>query len=153
MAQGDMIWFDQATEDIYSTGDHNFKSSDVWKVKLVTNSTGITRDKTNLAPAGFSTASTTGYADQTVGYTGTTRWGEAGNVWTYAAANVTFPQATGSQNVYYAILVNSSDGTAAQNKAVLAVDLGGPVDVSAGDITIKWNSGASAGKLIDISIA
>jgi hypothetical protein len=63
---------------------------------------------------------------------------EAAGVMTFdSATNPTWAQDAGNDvDAFWGIIYNSTD---AGNDAVAFVDLGGPVDMTAGDLTITWN--------------
>ena len=92
---------------------------------------GTTNLSANEVTAGTSYTAG-GIALTTVTYT------EAGGVNTFKAANVTIAQdATGFTTGYYGILYDATD----VNKHCIGfVDLGGPVSVQGGPITISWNA-------------
>lgn len=61
----------------------------------------------------------------------------AGTMTFDSATNPTWAQdASNDNDAYWAIVYNYTD---AAHDALLFVDLGGPVDMSAGDLTITWN--------------
>jgi hypothetical protein len=52
--------------------------------------------------------------------------------------NPTWAQhASNDVDAYWGIIYNDTDGT---DRAIAFVDLGGPVDMGAGDLTITWNA-------------
>lgn len=62
----------------------------------------------------------------------------AGTMTFDSATNPTWAQnASNDNDAYWAIVYNHTD---AGKDALLFVDLGGPVDMSAGDLTITWNA-------------
>jgi hypothetical protein len=63
---------------------------------------------------------------------------EAGGVMTFdSTTNPTWAQNAGNDtDAYWGVIYNKTD---AANDCVAFVDLGGPVDMTAGDLTITWN--------------
>lgn len=63
---------------------------------------------------------------------------QSGAVMTFdSATNPTWAQhASNDNDAYWALVYNYTD---AGNDALLFVDLGGPVDMTAGDLTVNWN--------------
>ena len=54
-----------------------------------------------------------------------------------ASGNYTIVQLGNPANAYYAIIYNYTD---AAKDALAFVDLNGPIDMTAGDLTITWNA-------------
>ena len=144
MAQGDIIWIDNATRDIWQSV-HDL-TSDQLESMLVTD-TGLTRDKTAIAKSDFTECSATGYAAVTLA---SVTFTEAANVWSLKANAVTHSQATGSESVRFQVIYNQ---TAPGDLAICAYDLGGAVDVSSGDIVNNFGSTAVAGTIHTVTVS
>lgn len=142
MARGDVTVFEEALAYLI---DGDFSSTDDIKVAICDNTTtptaadavpsisGGTTNYTQVGSAGSYTA-------------GGTSLGSLATVVTEAAGTMTFDSATNptwSQNAsndtdaYWGIIYNDTDAT---NRAIAFVDLGGPVDMTAGPLTITWNA-------------
>lgn len=92
---------------------------------------GTTNLSANEVPAG------TSYVAGGVALTGQA-YTEAAGVNTFTAANVTIAQdATGFTTGYYGILYDATD---ANKHCIGFVDLGGPVSIQGGPLSINWNA-------------
>ena len=144
MAAGDIIVFDQFIED-WGNKIHDF-DTDTFNFGLVDNTTTPTRD--TLAPhwggtgtTNFATWETTG----TTAYTGPVAlsggsWTEAATStweWDFADPAQIAQDATGPNDIYWMIVYNVSD---LNNRAAFAVDMGGPVSLISGPLTISFNA-------------
>lgn len=142
MAQGDVTVFDEAKAYMIDGG---WEAADDIKCAICDNTTTPTAADAVPSISG----GTTNYTE--VGTAGTyvaggTSLGNLGTVVTEAAGTMTFDSATNptwAQNAsndvdaYWGIIYNDTDVT---NRAIAFVDLGGPVDMTAGDLTITWNA-------------
>jgi len=138
MARGDVTVFDEAKAFMIDGG---WESADIIKCAILDNT---------LAP--LATDATPALGDYTqVGVAGTyttggDSLGDLGTLVTEAAGVMTFDSTTNpswAQNAsndtdaYWGLIYNDSD---AGDLAIAFVDLGGPVDMSGGDLTITWNA-------------
>jgi hypothetical protein len=138
MAQGDVTFFQEATAYML---DGDWASTDVIKCAIL--------DNTTTPTAADSTPQLGDYTEVGTGGTyvaGGTSLGDIATVVTQSGAVMTFDSATnptwaqdGGNDVdaYWGLIYNSTDGSA---RALAFVDLGGPVDMTAGDLTITWNA-------------
>ena len=144
MARGYLTVFEEAKAYML---DGDFASTDTIKVALITNAVVPTASD---AVPGMAVGATTTYTEVTAGggYTAggesldtyTAMVTEAGGVVTFddTGASVTWTQNVASPvNAYYAVVYNSDD---TNERAICFIDLAGPVDLSAGDLTITWNA-------------
>jgi hypothetical protein len=138
MARGDLTVFNVAKGKML---DGDWASSDHFYCALVTNSTTPTAGFSNATFGAFTEVSSAGSytaagADLgTLGYlvsnqtTATMTFDSGTNPsWSQNASNGT--------NAYWAIVYNYTD---AAKDCLAFVDLAGPVDMTAGDLTITWN--------------
>lgn len=141
MARGDYKTFDEAFEYMF---DSNWASGDGIKLAICNNTTAPTVSTTTPNLSDF-TQIGTGGTYPSGGYALDT-WGtmvqRGGNGSTnYAMIDTgTNPVVTSSgsndNNAYWGIVYNSNRG----NAALGFLDLGGPVDLTAGNLTITWNA-------------
>lgn len=138
MAQGDLSVFDEALLNMLK----DFVSTDNIKVALITNAT--------VPAVGDTTPDLGDYTEVTAGGN-YAAGGEALNTWgnmlSEAAGTVTFDDtdasvtwaqhASNPTNAYYAIIYNDTD---AGDACIAFIDLGGAVDMTAGDLTITWDA-------------
>ena len=137
MARNDWVTFEEFSLDL-ANGVHNL-GSDTFKVALI--------DNTDTEPvAGTATprwadfsgneVSGTGYEAATLSGTSTL---EAAGVTTFDdTGNVTWAQnGAGPTDIYWAVLYNDD---AADDQAVGFLDMGGPVSLADGDVSITWNA-------------
>jgi hypothetical protein len=138
MATGDIIWFEEARTLDYFAG---WALTDDIKVAILDNTTAPTAATATPALADFTEVGTAG--SYTAGGTSLGNWG---TVWSEAAGTGTMDSATNptwAQNAsndtdaYWGLIYND---TQAGDPAVAYVELGGPVDMSAGSLTITWNA-------------
>jgi len=139
MARNDWVTFEEFSLDL-ANGVHNL-GSDTFKVALI--------DNTDTEPvAGTATPRWADFSGNEVSGTGYTAGGatlsgtstaEAAGVTTFDdTGNVTWSQnGAGPTDIYWAVLYND---TAAADQAVGFLDMGGPVSLVDGDVTITWNA-------------
>lgn len=139
MARNDWVTFEEFSLDL-ANKVHNL-GSDTFKVGLIDNT--ATEPVAGTATprwADFSgnEVSGTGYSVGGATLSGTST-AEAAGVTTFDdTGNVTWSQnGAGPTNVYWAVLYND---TAAADQAVGFLDMGGPVSLQDGDVTITWNA-------------
>jgi len=138
MARGDLVVFDEALAKMISgdwaSTDHFYCAvcNDTATPAAAT-ATPVIGDFTQVTDAGT-------YTD------GGTDLGALSALVSEAAGTMKFDSATNptwAQNVgndvdaYWAIIYNYTD---ASNDCLCFIDLGGPVDMSAGDLTVTWNA-------------
>ncbi|MEK9810554.1 MAG: hypothetical protein VW362_08910 [Candidatus Nanopelagicales bacterium] len=142
MARGDVTVFEEAKAYML---DGDFASTDDIKVAICDNTTtptaadavpsisGGTTNYTEVGSAGSYTAGGTSLGSIATVVT------EAAGVMTFdSATNPTWTQnASNDTDAYWGIIYNDTDTT---NRAIAFVDLGGPVDMTAGPLTITWNA-------------
>lgn len=138
MARGDVTVFEEAKAKML---DGDWASTDEFYCGLVTNAvvpaagdtTPVYGDYTEVTPGGNYAAGGTSLGALSALVT------EAAGVMTFdSSTNPTWAQhASNPTNAYYAIIYNYTD---AGKDAVAFVDLAGPVDMTAGDLTITWNA-------------
>jgi hypothetical protein len=144
MAAGDIVWFNAARSLDYFAGwagtdDIKVAICDNTTTPAATTATPALGDFTEVGAAGSYTAGGTsvgtwadGWSDATAGGTGTLD----------SATNPTWAQnASNDSDAYWAIIYND---TQAGDPAFAYVDLGGPVDMSAGALTVTWNASGIA---------
>ena len=138
MARGDWTTFEEFSKDL-ANGVHNL-GSDTFKVGLIDDTTPPTAGDATPRWADYSGNEVSGTGYTADGYTLTgTSTSEAAGVTTFDdTGNVTWSQnGAGFTDAYYAILYNAS---ASADQAVGFLDMGGPVSLQDGDITITWNA-------------
>lgn len=138
MARGDVIVFNEALAYMIDGG---WESADDVKIAICDNTVAPTQTTATPALGDFTQVGTAG------SYTsGGTSLGSLGTLVTQSGAVMTFDSATNptwTQNAsndtdaYWGIIYNDTD---AGDAAIAYLDLGGPVDMSAGALTITWNA-------------
>jgi len=138
MATGDVTVFDEAKAKMIA-GD--WASTDVFHLAIMDNTTIPTAatatpvfgDFTEVGAAGSYTANGTSLGALS------TLVSEAVGVMTFdSGTNPTWTQnASNDVDAYWGIIYNFTD---AGKDAVAFVELGGPVDMTAGDLTVTWNA-------------
>ena len=145
MARGDLTVFEEAKAYMI---DGDFGSTDTIKLALITNA--VVPTAADAVP-GINAGATTTYTECTAGgnYTaGGETLDTLANMVTEAAGTMTFDDTgasvTWTQNgasptdAYYAVVYNSSD--TGLERAFCFIDLAGPIDMTAGDLTVTWNA-------------
>ena len=138
MARGDVTIFNEAKAHMLDGG---WEPTDVIKCAICDNTVAPTaatvtpslNDFTEVGTAGSYVAGGTSLGDLGTCVT------QAGGVMTFdSATNPSWAQnAANDVDAYWGIIYNDTD---TGNLAIGFVDLGGPVDMSAGDLTITWNA-------------
>ena len=138
MATGDLIVFDEAKAKMIE-GD--WASTDVFYLAIMENTTIPTAatatpvfgDFTEVTAAGSYTANGTSLGALSALVT------EAGGTMTFdSGTNPTWAQnASNTTTAYWGIVYNFTD---AGKDALEFIELGGPVDMTAGDLTVTWNA-------------
>lgn len=143
MAQGDIVWFDEAM----SPGDYfaGWAGTDDIKVAVLDNTTAPTASDTTPALADYTEVGTAG--TYTAGGTSIGTWA---NCWSQTSGTGTFDSGTnpswaadGSNDTdaYWGLIYND---TQAGDPALAYVDLGGPIDMTASTLQITWNASGIA---------
>lgn len=135
MARGDITFFEEAVKALLD-GTHDLDTH-TFKVAICDNTTTPTAadatpalgDYTEVGTAGTYTAGGTALT-VSLTETGGTATVDFTNNPTWAA------NASNDTDAYWGIIYNDTD---ASDSAIAFLDLGGPVDMSAGDLTITWN--------------
>lgn len=144
MAQNDMIIFDQFREDM-GNYVHDL-TSDTLKFGLIDNTATVPdRDTVNPHWSATGTNMLAREVDNTqTAYTGPVTlvsnvFSETANVFTFDAddPSVIAQDALGPTDIYYMIIYND---TALNKPCICAVDLGGPVSLVAGSLTITFHA-------------
>lgn len=142
MAQGDITWFEEAKAYMLDGG---WEAADDIKVAILDNTTAPLAADATPALADYTEVGAAG--SYTAGGTSIGNWGtlvsEAGGTVTIdSATNPTWAKnASNDVDAYWALIYND---TQAGDPALAFVDLGGPVDMTAGDLTITWNASGIA---------
>lgn len=138
MAQGDITFFEEALLD-YVNG--TFSTGDTIKVAIADNTTtpsaGLATpslsDFTQVSAAGSYTAGGT-----SIGTLSSITSEAAGTVTVDSGTNPSWAQnASNDTDAYWGIIYNDTN---ASDRAIAYLDLGGPVNMTAGDLTITWNA-------------
>lgn len=138
MARGDVTIFEEARATLIEGG---WEPADVIKCAILDNTTAPAADDSAPKLADYTQVGTGGTY-----VAGGTSLGTLGDCVSEAAGTVTFDSATNptwaqdagnDADAYWGLIYNDTDG---DDKAIGFVDLGGPVDMSGGDLTITWNA-------------
>ena len=136
MAAGDIIWFEEARTMDYFAG---WALTDDIKVAVLDNTTAPTAAHATPALGDFTEVTAAG--TYTAGGTSLGNWG---TVWTEVGGTGTLDSTTNPTwaadasndvDAYWGLLYNDTVG----DKAFAYVELGGPVDMVAGSLTITWS--------------
>ncbi len=142
MATGDITFFNEAKAYMLDGG---WEPADDMRVAVLDNTTAPTAADTTPALADYTEVGTAG--SYTAGGISVGTWGD---MITESGGTVTFDSVTNpswAQNgsndadAYWGLLYNDTDGS---DRALAFVELGGPVDMSAGAMTISWNASGIA---------
>ena len=137
MARGDYVTFEEAKAYMMDGG---WEAADDIKIAILDNTTTPTASDATPALADYTEVGTAG--TYTAGGTSIGTWGnfitEAGGTVTGdSATNPTWAQdASNDTDAYWGLLYNDDQSDA----AIGFIDLGGPVDMSAGPLTINGNA-------------
>ena len=142
MARGDVTIFDEWK--LYLTSGVQDLDGDTINLGLITNAAAPTAGDPLPHWGG---SGTTNHATNQVGtgggYTGPVNVAgatseAAGTVTFDLTSNPTFSQnASGATNIYWGIIYDDTD---TNKRAIAFLDMGGPVSIVAGDVTITWNA-------------
>ena len=138
MAQGDLVVFDEAKAKMIA-GD--WASTDVFHLAIMDNTTTPAAGDTTPVFGDYTEVGTAGtyVANGTSLGALSTLVSEAGGTMTFdSGTNPTWAQdASNDADAYWGVIYNYTD---AGKDALAFVDLGGPVDMTAGDLTVTWNA-------------
>lgn len=138
MATGDITFFEEALDYAFFGG---WGTSDDIKCAILDNTTAPTAADATPALADYTQVGTAG--TYTAGGTSLGAWGtlsvESGGTLTFdSGTNPTWAQdASNDADAYWGLIYND---TQTGDPAIAFVELGGPVDMSAGSLTITWNA-------------
>ena len=138
MATGDITWFDEAKAYMQDGG---WEAADDMKLAVCDNTTAPTAATATPSLTTFTQVGSAG--SYIAGGTSVGTWGavitEAGGTVTYdSTTNPTWAQnASNDVDATWGIMYNA---TQAGTPALFFVELGGPVDMSAGSLTVTWNA-------------
>jgi hypothetical protein len=139
MARGDLVIFEEARSIMFLA----YSSGDDIKCAIITGGTDTAPTAADADPKLGGYTEVTDAGSYTAGGTSIGDWesliSEAGGVVTFdSATNPTWAQnSSNGSSAFYGLLYND---THSSDTAFAYVDLGGPVDMTAGDLTITWNS-------------
>lgn len=142
MATGDVTFFNEAKATILDGG---WEAADDIKVAILDNTTAPTAATVTPALADFTEVGVAG--SYVAGGTSIGTWGaliteSAGTVTFDSTTNPTWAQnASNDTDAHWGLLYNATQVGA---PAFAFVELGGPVDMSAGSLTITWNASGIA---------
>ena len=142
MATGDVVFFDESKALMIDGG---WEAADDFKVAILDNTVAPTAATASPALGDFTEVTAAGSYT-----TGGTSIGTLGSIVTEAAGTVTFDSTTNPTwaqdasndvDAYWGLIYNDTD---VGDAALAFVELGGPVDMSAGSLTITWNASGIA---------
>lgn len=142
MATGDITWFNEARTLDYFAG---WAGTDTIKVAILDNTTAPTASTATPALGDFTQVGTGGTY-----VSGGTSLGDWATVWSQSGGtgtmdsttNPTWAQnASNDTDAYWGLIYND---TQAGDPAIAFVDLGGPVNMATGSLTITWNASGIA---------
>ena len=142
MATGDVTIFDEAKAYMLDGG---WESADDMKLAILDNTTAPTASDTTPALGDYTEVGAAG--TYTAGGTSLGNWGtmvtESGGTATIdSSTNPTWAQdGSNDTDAYWGLIYND---TQAGDPALAFVELGGPVDMSAGSLTVTWNASGIA---------
>ncbi len=142
MATGDLIFFEESKLLMLAGG---WEAADDFKVAILDNTTTPTAAFATPALSDFTEVGTGGtYATGgiSIGAYSAITAEAAGTVTFDSTTNPTWAQhASNDVDAWWGLGYNDTDGG---NAALFFVELGGPVDMSAGSLTITWNASGIA---------
>ena len=140
MATGDLIVFDEGKRNMQL-----WDGADVLKCAILDNTTAPTAADATPELSDYTEVGTGG--NYVAGGVSLGTWAaflteSAGTVKYDSATNPNWPQDAGNDNdAFWGLVYNDTNGT---NQAFAFVELGGPVDMSAGSLTVTWNAAGLA---------
>lgn len=138
MAQGDLTVFEEFSLEL-GKGTFDF-TSDTIKVGLIDNTSAPTAADATPVWGDYSgnEVSGTGYTAGGATLSGVTYTEASGVATLDDTGNVTWSQnGAGPTDIYYAVVY---DDDAASDEAICFIDMGGPVSLQDGDVSITWNA-------------
>ena len=142
MATGDITWFEEAKAYMIDGG---WEAADDMKCAILDNTTAPTAADATPALADYTEVGTAGSytaGGDSLGNLGTLVTEAAGTVTFDSTTNPSWPQnGSNDTDAYWGLVYND---TQAGDPALFFVELGGPVDMSAGSLTITWNASGMA---------
>lgn len=148
MARGDLVLFEEFADHLGGY-KHNFEAAGhTYKVAMITTGYASVLTTATAVWATWSAAdigATWSTANYTTGGAALTSqsYSEASGTATFDASSVTWSQdasLASSTGANTAILYNTNTSSASTQYAVCKIDLGGPIHLKDGDITISWNA-------------
>ena len=140
MAEGDVFVFEEFALDVAS-GVHDF-SSDEFKVCFLNNDNPPAASQATPTYSDFSGDEVSGNGYSAGGQVITVTLSEADGVATIDYSAEVFSQSSGGpDDIYHALFYNN---TAASKNAIAVMDMGGPVDLDAGDLTVDAHASGLA---------
>jgi hypothetical protein len=142
MATGDIVFFNESKALMLDGG---WEAADTIKVAICDNTTAPTAATASPALADFTQVGTAG--SYVSGGTSLGTWGDfitqsGGTVTFDSVTNPTWAQnASNDTDAYWGIVYNDTD---AGKAALCYVELGGPVNMATGSLTITWNASGLA---------
>jgi hypothetical protein len=142
MATGDIVFFNESKALMLDGG---WEAADDIKVAICDNTTAPTAATASPTLSDFTQVGTAGSY-----VSGGTSLGTWGNFITQSGGTVTFDSATNptwaqhasnDTDAYWAVVYNDTD---ASDTALCYVELGGPVNMATGALTITWNASGLA---------
>ena len=136
MARGDVVFFQEAL----ARALENWAAANTLKLAILDDTSSPTASDSDPDLSDYTEVGASG--TYTAGGTSLGTWGDfvsqAGAVTTFdSTTNPTWAQdASNDNDAYWGLVYNDDDG----DRALCYVDLGGPVDMSAGDLTVTWNA-------------
>jgi len=147
MAAGDITLFNQFGED-EGAGVHDF-DNDTFKVCVLDNTTPPTAADAAPAYSAYSSNEVSGTNYTAGGATlANVVWSRTGDTTKFDADDAGWTQnAAGPTDMYWGVVYNDSD---ASKRGVCFVELGGPLSLQDGDVTIQWGAGGIATKQVNV---
>lgn len=137
MAQGDNTWFEEAKAYMLDGG---WEPGDTIKVAILDDTTTPTASDATPGLGDYTEVGTSG--TYSAGGVSIGTWGDlvsesGGNVKLDSATNPSWAKdASNDNDAYWALIYND---TQTGDPALCFIDLGGPVDMTAGDLTLTWD--------------
>lgn len=151
MATGDLTVFEEFSLDI-GDEDHDL-AADTIRLGIIDNTAAPTAADATPTWGDYSANQVATGGNYSGPVTLTTTYTEAAGVATLTAQSFTISQdASNFTDGYWAVVYNDS---AAADEAICFIELGGPVDGSAGDVTIRFNNAAVgvAGNVLTVTVS
>ena len=138
MARGDVTVFQEALAFLIKGG---WEPTDTIKIAILDNTTTPAAGDTTPALGDYTEVGTGGTyvaGGTSLGTLGDCVSQSGGTLTFDSATNPTWPQdGSNDSDAYWGLIYNDTDGS---DLAIAFVDLGGPVDMSGGDLTMTWNA-------------